>query len=177
MCLKGKSEWLRRIIVLTFKFSWVCCGCQLKCLKRLGLEISVEQVYVPLHWLHLVWLDRSIPEKKERNMTSTLNTAAHSFRKPQRPRPERSVPGTSSTLHRLYLLYRHDSSKQSGRVILYLRWKRNDCLKWHRNGLKWPLQKIISYKSIVACKVQLNCMQHWSICSGRACHCRAGCFY
>lgn len=39
----------------------------------------------------------SIPEREGRNTTSTSNTAARSSRRLQRPRPERSVPGTCSS--------------------------------------------------------------------------------
>ena len=39
----------------------------------------------------------SIPEREERNTTSTLNTAARSSRRRRRPKPERSVPGTRSS--------------------------------------------------------------------------------
>lgn len=41
----------------------------------------------------------SIPEREERNTTSTLNTAARSSRRRRRPKPERSVPGTRSSFH------------------------------------------------------------------------------
>lgn len=50
----------------------------------------------------------SIPEREGRNTTSTLNTAARSSRRRQRPKPERSVPGTCSTLSTYSVQFRKE---------------------------------------------------------------------